>query len=152
MEAKSIEAGMYIRTDNGYISKILEFEKHYTKGKRKVDYCSVKEVVENYLLLQGKQCEIIESIDYSILPCYPSDEELEKIKSHIVKASYEILDLIELDDYVNSEKVIRIFKPMFMQMGELPYVVTTNSKYESQEIMDVVTKEQFSQMKYKIGE
>ena len=93
-----LEVGMYVRTDEGYISKILDFREHYTKGKRKIDFCDVKEVEENFLLLKGNQCPFIESIDYSIPPCYPSDEELEKIKSHIVKASHNIIDLIKAKD------------------------------------------------------
>ena len=105
-----LEVGMYVRTDEGYISKILDFREHYTKGKRKIDFCDVKEVEENFLLLEGNQCPFIESIDYSIPPCYPSDEELEKIKSHIVKASHNIIDLIEVGDYVNGFPVEDYFR------------------------------------------
>lgn len=145
-----MKPNMYIRTDKGYISKILDFEEHYTKGKRKVDYCSVKEVEENYLLLRGNQCNLIESIDYSIPPCYPSDEELEKIKSHIVKASYEILDLIELGDYVNGYEVMAIseFKDgsRYIEFDEERYLC------KNYQVKSIVTKEQFSQMEYKIGE
>lgn len=73
----------------------------------------MKEVVENYLRLQRNQCDFIESIDYSIPPCYPTDEEWEKIKSHIIKASYNIIDLIEVGDYVNGYKIIKIFQNHF---------------------------------------
>lgn len=69
-----------------------------------------------------------------------------------IKASHNIIDLIEAGDYVNDEKVIKIFNPMFLSIGELPYVITINSKYEEQEIKTIVTKEQFEQMAYKVGE
>lgn len=103
-----LKPNMYVRTDKGFIAKIKEFEYHYTKGNRLVDSCSVKEVVENYLSLDGNQCEFIESIDYSIPPCYPSDEELDKIKSHIVKASYNIIDLIEVGDFLDNHCIVEI--------------------------------------------
>jgi pSer/pThr/pTyr-binding forkhead associated (FHA) protein len=68
------------------------------------------------------------------------------------KSSPNIIDLIEVGDYVNGEKVIRLFNPMFLSMGELPYAITDKSKYEPQEIKSIVTKEMYSSMEYKIGE
>ena len=103
-----LKVRMYVKTDKGFIAKIEEFEYHYTKGKRLVNSYSTKEVVENYLLLKGNQCEFIESIDYSIPPCYPSDDELDKIKSHIVKASYNIIDLIEVGDFLDNHCIVEI--------------------------------------------
>ena len=92
MEDK-IEVGEYVRTKKGLIEKIKEFIPHYTKGKREG-----QEVEENFLLMGEKQCEFIENIDYRIPPCYPSDEEWEKIKKHIVKHSKQ---LIEDDSLLN---------------------------------------------------
>ena len=157
-----LEVGMYVRTDEGYISKILDFREHYTKGKRKIDFCDVKEVEENFLLLEGNQCPFIESIDYSIPPCYPSDEELEKIKSHIVKASHNIIDLIEVGDYVNGFPVEDYFrkynekKDIFENTG----VVTTECYLENvdfswileKDIKTILTKEHFENNCYKIGD
>ncbi len=70
----------------------------------------------------------------------------------IGKPSPNIIDLIEVGDYVNGEKVISLFNPMFLSMGELPYVITDKSKYEPQEIESIVTKEQFESMEYKLEE
>lgn len=148
-----LEIGMYVRTDKGFIAQIKEFKEHYTKGKRLVDGCSVKEVVENYLLLDGNQCRIIESIDYSIPPCYPSDEELDEIKSHIVKASYSIIDLIEVGDYVNGLKVTSVDKTF--EGNELIGLEKNFgiSKFDNDYIItSIVTKEQFENMEYRIGE
>lgn len=70
--------------------------------------------------------------------------------NRIVKASYKIIDLIEVEDYVNGEKVIKIFNPMFLSLGELPYVITDKNKYELQDIKSIVTKEQFESMEYEV--
>lgn len=90
MEDK-IEVNEDVRTKEGLIEKIKKFIPHYTKGKR-----NGQEVEENYLLMGKEQCKFIESIDYSIPPCYPSDEEWEKIKKYIVKHSKQLIDLIEI--------------------------------------------------------
>ncbi len=162
-----LEVGMYIRTDKGFIAKVKEFKHHYTKGTRLVDDYSVKEVVENYLSLDGNQCRLIESIDYSIPPCYPSDEELDEIKSHILKASYNIIDILEEGDYVNGIEIIKIYEKGDSFTGNHNYIFkektieVCNDNYETiphealfinNEIETIVTKEQFEQMVYKVGD
>jgi hypothetical protein len=143
-----MKVGEYVRTDKGYIAKISDFIEHYTKGKR----LGIKEeVIENFLLFDNKHCEIIESIDYSIPPCYPSDEELAKIKSHIVKSSPNIIDLIEVGDYVNGKKVVDKWEEpnwygYFIKL-EGEETIPTIRKIES-----IVTKEQFESMEYRIEE
>ena len=137
-----IEVGEYIRTDKGYIEKIKDFKSHCTKGKR---LGKSEEVVENYLSMGAKQCRLIESIDYSIPPCYPSDEELEKIKKHIVKHSKNIIDLIEVGDYVNGERILDITGE-YLRTNE-----TIHNKYWlSNNIKSIVTKEQFKNIEYRL--
>lgn len=153
----NLEVGIYIRTDKGFIAKVKEFKHDYTKGKRLVDDYSVKEVVENYLSLDGNQCRLIESIDYSIPPCYPSDEELDEIKSHILKASYNIIDILEKGDYVNGYKVSFIgedyIHEKFVQCDYPVEVGSTNHyRFYEKDIYSIVTKEQMEQMAYKVGE
>ena len=145
-----LEVGMYIRTDKGFIAKIKEFKHHYTKGKRLVDGYSVKEVVENYLSLDGNQCRLIESIDYSIPPCYPSDEELDEIKSHIVKTSYNIIDILEVGDYVNGYYVEDVLKT-FVNVAVGSNYFQSPTIYEK-DIKSIVTKEQFESISYKLGD
>lgn len=150
-----LEVGMYIRTDKGFIAKIKEFKHHYTKGKRSEDGYSVKEVVENYLSLDGNQCRLIESIDYSIPPCYPSDEELDEIKSHIVKTSYNIIDILEVGDYVNGYKVsLKGYDYAHFVQCDYPVEngTTNHYKFYKQAIKSVVTKELFEIAEYRIGE
>lgn len=144
-----LEVGMYVRTDKGFIAQIKELKEHYTKGKRSEDDCSVKEVVENYLSLDGNQCRLIESIDYSIPPCYPSDEELDKIKRHIVKTSHNIIDLIEVGDYVNGKRVYSLG----LTIGILNTINFEDGTFiTAEDIKSIVTKELFEIAEYRIGE
>lgn len=139
--------GMYVRTDKGFITKVKEFQHHYTKGKRLVTDYSVKEVAENYLLLDGDQCSFIDSIDYSIPPCYPSDEELDEIKSHIVKTSYSIIDILEVGDYVNGVEVINIDDEWItMSDIQLPILKSIANGM----IKSVITHEQMEKIAYKV--
>lgn len=141
-----IKVNDYVRTDNGYITKIIDFKEHYTKGRR---LGLKEEVVENYLSLDNKQCEIIESIDYSIPPCYPSDEELEKIKNHIIKSSPRIIDLICVGDYVNGGKVYEKEKEYIVINADFGGLFEFMNIYEKN-IKSIVTKEMFEQIEYKI--
>lgn len=147
---ETLEVGMYVRTDKGYISKVLDFKEHYTKGKRKIDFCDVKEVEENFLLLEGNQCPFIESIDYSIPPCYPSDEELEKIKSHIVKASHNIIDLIEVGDYVNGHLICE--KDIKSKLRYLDSKDRILKYVDDLDIKTILTKEQFENNCFRVGD
>lgn len=77
-------------------------------------------------------------------------------QNEIVKHSPNIIDLIEVGDYVNGYKVVDIMEDM--QTGEIHLEMT--SDYTNQEIGDctiynkdiktIVTHEQFKAMEYKI--
>jgi hypothetical protein len=151
-----LEVGMYVRTDKGFISQIKEFKEHYTKGKRLVTSSKVKEVDENYLSLSGNQCDFIDSIDYSIPPCYPSDEEIEKIKRHIVKASYNIIDILEegdiIIDSVEKHEILLIDGELMVRNTGLIYDNNYYLPIKSITIKSVITHEQMEQINYKLGE
>ena len=145
-----IEVGEYVRTKDGLIGKIKEFIPHYTKGKREG-----QEVEENYLLMGQEQCEFIESIDYRIPPCYPSDEEWEKIKKYIVKHSKKLKDLIECGDFVNGYKVISVDYDVMNDTTEC-IELDLNSNYQYnfisiRQIQTILTKEQYEANCYKVG-
>lgn len=146
MEDK-IEVNEYVRTKDGLIEKIKKFIPHYTKGKREG-----QEVEENYLLMGKEQCKFIESIDYRIPPCYPSDEEWEKIKKYIVKHSKNLIDLIEVGDIVNGMEVLDIYKPR--DLWE-PIEIRVDSRYTNfilaEDIKTVLTKESYMANCYKVG-
>lgn len=70
---------------------------------------------------------------------------------NVLKTSHNIIDLIEVGDYVNGvqviDKEIDNLNEKYLQCGVGDYVICT---YNSNEIEDVVTKEQFSAMEYKV--
>ncbi len=81
----------------------------------------------------------------------------------IVKASHNIIDLIEVGDYVNSYKVSGFENTYFNGVDRRKEpkrieVIVINGKYEyenlikAEDIKSIVTKEQFEQNSYKVGE
>lgn len=66
-------------------------------------------------------------------------------KNSITKYSKNIIDLIELGDFVNGKEVIEIddFKE---------FIGTDKSILREKDIKTIVTKEQFSNMEYRMGE
>ena len=82
-------------------------------------------------------------------------------KNNIIKSSPNIIDLIEENDYVNG---LRVEKNKYGELytsyvyyggdiGKMCEVYTTWLKeYKEDDIYSIVTKEQFSQMEYKVVE
>lgn len=66
------------------------------------------------------------------------------------KASYNIIDLIEVGDYVNGRKVVDIFYDANDNAMEV--CVLGSIEYDNNEIKSVITHEQMEQMEYKVGE
>lgn len=70
-------------------------------------------------------------------------------KKNIVKASDNLIDLIEEGDYVNSVEVIGKefdnFNKEYLQCGVGDYVICT---FEVKDIKTILTKEQFENMMY----
>ena len=64
--------------------------------------------------------------------------------SEIEKASFNLIDLIEIGDYVNGEKVTSA-DPIerYLGFGDYDYYI-----HDNEDIKDVVTKEQFNSCKY----
>lgn len=117
----------YVRTIRGEIGT---FERYSLRKETSI----YKSSFDHFIKLQGRKTH------------------LQCDKPYIVKHSKNIIDLIEKDDYINGEKVIDIFNPEFLSLGELPYVRTQNNKYEEQDIKTILTKEQMENNCYRIGE
>ena len=66
----------------------------------------------------------------------------------ITKASYNIIDLIEVGDYVNGERVTN--KEDNTLLIEPKDYTLSGMKVSTKDIKSIVTKEQFENMKYKI--
>ena len=80
-------------------------------------------------------------------------------KDAIIKANYNIIDILEVGDYVNGYKVTRIEGTYHGRKDKAIYCdYQQNEKTKKwimiydDEIKSIVTKEQFEQMAYKVGE
>ena len=85
-----------------------------------------------------------------------STKAIDGHRRRIVKASYNIIDLVQIGDYVNGLQVIEVREHLH---NDIEIVLTNGSfnwsfsKNESDyKIKSIVTKEQFEQMQYKVGE
>ena len=68
-------------------------------------------------------------------------------KEIVERTSPNIIDLIEIGDYVNGERVINIIKKhKYLEVSDEEIVIDEN------DIKSILTKEQFESMEYKIGE
>lgn len=83
------------------------------------------------------------------------DNVMEDTKEHLhygnfIKASYNIIDIIEAGDYVNGRKVVDIFYDANDNVMEV--CVLGSIEYDNNEIKSVITHEQMEQIAYKVGE
>ena len=122
---ETLSVGMYIRNKDGIIDKvIIDYNGHCASPN-----CECKHIscAKNY---------------------YDEDK--------IVKASYNIIDILEIGDYVNGNKVIEIEKNYKFIDGTIRDILWTDTKMQKaiwdETIKSIVTKEQFEQMEYKVGE
>lgn len=72
----------------------------------------------------------------------------------VYKKSDNLIDILQVGDYVNGEKIIRIVPPDLCGDEELTDKKVYINGFEVYEewIKSIVTHEQFSQMEYRIGE
>lgn len=73
------------------------------------------------------------------------------LKENIIKASFDVIDLIEVGDYVNGSKVISIKT----DENNIKWVYTNNENaygYKNDEIRNIVTREQFEELSFKVGD
>lgn len=111
-----LKPNMYVRTKSGMIAKIIY--KGYIS-----DSLHREEIV--FILDNGK-----------ILTLH---------SQKVVKASYNIIDLIQVGDYVNGELVKNIEVDSYKD-----YVINSGSWCKQEEIKSLVTKEQFESISYEV--
>ena len=121
-----LKVGMYVRTNLGNIGKIV---KEYTH--------------QNYIVSYPEPQEWVLDTGYVL------NEALMYNNEDIIKASYNIIDLIAVGDYVNGGKVIDIvgndvFVSNFYEEQCIEYI-------RSKDIKSIVTSQQFESMSYKVG-
>ena len=135
-----LEVGMYVRTKNGNIRKIVELA-----NPRCIDE---PDYYVDKVLINIEQNPIEDTI---YMEKWLFNEE-------IVKSSLNIIDLIEVGDYVNGTKVTSISGTRYDKNDLHCYCdYCQNEKtgkwlmIPAKDIKSIVTKEQFASIEYKVG-
>lgn len=119
---EEIKEGEYIRTLGGTIAKVLRVR---TKTSFKANNGHICTSPERYFIDDFKR--------YSVS------------KPYVKKHSKDVIDLIEVGDYVNGKYVYGI-----NDYGLKKSIDTERDIFENKEIESIVTKEQFVNMEYKV--
>ena len=116
-----LKVGMYVRTKKG-IGRVTEYTKHESWGY-------IVKVLGQY-------------------SCYThtSNGEL----SDVIKASYNLIDLIEVGDYVNGDKVTEEMIKMRDKQGVFGLPDKHRVFIDEIKVKNIVTKEQFAFVKYEV--
>ena len=138
----NIKVGEYIRTEEGHIGKI-------------------EKIIENTLEDDTKQKEIIiDNIFFNDCGEASGFVYYKDIKKH----SFNIIDLIEVGDYVNEYKALEIADSIYKNSKRILIYRNEKEKYErwiyiqeyngkvhtQDDIKTIVTKEQFKAMEYEV--
>ena len=113
-----LEVGMYVRHKTSLSSKYVKINK-------------IKEIEEK------ENC----------LHIWLEDKDLITEK-YLIKASYNIIDILEVGDYVNGCKIIK----NTLKDGGNIVIVQGGNCFTNEEIKSIVTKEQMEQMAYKVSD
>ena len=123
-----LELNEYVRTKNGIISKVIGVQ---SGGIEK--YFFDKEVIDNFKELTQIGAENV-----------------------VAKHSFNIIDLIEVGDYVNGSRVIEVNKDKETGYVSVEYSIRDKDEimlallYDEDSIKSIVTKEQFKTMEYEV--
>ena len=122
-----LEPNMYVRTKDGIILKVNDIEDIYTTDNIFVGMC-----------IYDNEGHFINDVE-------------------ITKASHNIIDLIEVGDYVNCKKIVDVgclINGPRKGTKVIDYYITPSavSYLENEDIKSIVTKEQFSSMEYRLGD
>ena len=119
-----LEPNMYVRTKWGYICKIININ-------------DFREPNMKY----GVEASYLKDI------MFIGDDD-------ILKASHNIIDILEVGDYVNGNKVIEIEKNYKFIDGTIRDILWTDTKMQKaiwdETIKSIVTKEMFSSVEYRM--
>ena len=116
-----LEPNMYVRTKWGYICKIININDFREPSMK-----------------DGVEASYLKDI------MFIGDDD-------ILKASHNIIDLIEVGDYVNGYLVLNV-----LDFNDNTRILSLERIYDNkiteEDIKSIVTKEQFEQMAYKVGD
>lgn len=112
----------------------------WVRIKNKAGWCCIGKIynINDFREPSMKYCIDIQSDDFVFIP-----------ENMITKASHNIIDLIEVGDYVNGERVCAVEK---YEEGKLTVLALFEDYCTQQNIKSIVTKEQFESMSYKVGD
>ena len=129
-----INEGMYVRTLNGFISKIIEFKN--------------EPISSNEIILIKGNYKGDKDEEYGYKRNYYKENTSFIYRGEIIKASNNIIDLMEVGDYVNGMQITRI---CFDEDGER-ILNLSNSILElmNEDIKIILTKEQYENNCYKV--
>ncbi len=113
-----IEAGEYVRTKSGIITKVVEIKPTYFNDN----------LVEN-------EC-------YIYCNKYFKQWKMWQLEEIITKHSKNIIDLIEVGDYVNGHIV--------EDLDDLGYITLDDDTIKYDDIKSIVTKEMFKSIEYEV--
>ena len=122
-----MKVGDYVITRKGYIAKYKGIEK-----------CNnIDGESEDWFIF-----------DSTIIDDYGNSVPVEINKSYFIKSSPNIIDLIEVGDYVNGYLVMELY------INEIRLLTENNVLcfLQNRDIKSIVTKEQFEGMEYKIND
>ena len=115
-----IEVGEYVRTNNGVIGKLIRIERN-----------DIDISLKWYVFYDGKNERYIN-------------------KPYITNHSFNIIDLIEVGDYVNGKLIHSICGNP--KNGELMIIYGNGKHFDNEHIKSIVTKEQMKSIEYKVEE
>lgn len=123
MSAKELNIGYYIRTKDGFIGKITEISSN-------------------------------EKLHLFLKAIYTDNYKIDMVlEDEIIKSSSNIIDLIEVGDYVNGYLVTDVYKPDGNKVFRIEIERDTLKGHiidKSSQIKSIITKEQFESMEYKV--
>lgn len=132
-EMEEFKVGEYVRTKQGYISKL-------------------RGISDNYLYFDSTILN-----HYEESPLLPINEKLLdgtylRALDYITKHSENIIDLIEVGDYVNGKKVLRINDYGDFKRADFNLDYDDGDAVYNDDIKTILTHEMYEQNCYKIGE
>lgn len=129
-----LEVGKFVRTKDGTIGKIIAIDLAKPRQEKYPNHPSKKYWRDKILI-----------------SCYKGWITTQ----NIIKASYNIIDILEKGDYVNGYLVTYVYKPDGNEVFRIEIERDTLKGHiidKSSQIKSIVTKEQMEKMAYKVGD
>lgn len=131
-----MKVGDYVRTDTGVIEKLEGIHEQNKTNKT---------IIKLNKMGGGRYAHILD-----INSEFAKEFDKNFSRGNIIKSSPNIIDLIEVGDYVNGHKILK--KEEYQIRVEDRENTWGIAILEETDIKSIVTKEQFESMEYRLGE